>query len=69
MPQSYNSARGYELPNQLLLSWSIKIPVTRKHSPGGSEIIQIRGGIDSRQFTAHSFKGAGLFSDYVKGPI
>lgn len=58
---------GDEFPNQLFLSWFTKRPVTRQTLTRWLRNCLEKSGIDSSQFTAHSFRGAGLSAAYAHG--
>ena len=59
--------KGMEFPKQLFISWFTKRPVTRQTLTRWLRDCLEKSGIDSNQFTAHSFRGAGLSSAYAHG--
>ena len=61
------SARGLGKPTQLFLSWKTKTPVAKNTIARWLKEVLSLSGIDCSQFTAHSFRGAGLSGALAKG--
>ena len=59
--------KGLEKPTQLFLSWSTKKPVTRQTLARWLKCSLELAVIDTKQFKAHSYKGAGLSHAYAHG--
>lgn len=53
-------AKGKEKPKQLFLSWATKMPVTKQTLARWLRMTLKEAGIDSDQYSAHSYRGAGL---------
>lgn len=60
-------SKGKEKPTQLFLSWATKNPVTRQTLARWLKITLKESGIDTAQFTGHSYRGAGLSKAYNHG--
>ena len=60
-------AKGRDKPTQLFLSWTTKLPVKRNSLARWLKIILSLAGINTKQFSAHSFRGAGLSKAFSRG--
>lgn len=60
-------ADGKNKPTQLFLSWATKLPVTKQTIARWLVIVLKLAGIDTAQFSAHSYRGAGLSAAYSNG--
>ena len=60
-------ATGQPRPTQLFLSWATKKPVTKQTISRWLKTTLDMAGIDTKQFSAHSFRGAGLSAAQAKG--
>lgn len=59
--------KGFPKPTQLFLSWHTKKPVTKNTLARWLTMILNMAGINTKQFQAHSFRGAGLSSALRRG--
>ena len=59
--------QGTPKPSQLFLSWATKKPVTKATISRWLTTTLKLAGIDTTQFTAHSYRGAGLSAAHSKG--
>lgn len=59
-------AEGKEKPTQLFLSWKTKQPVTKQSIARWLKEVLTKANI-SAEFSAHSYRGAGLSKAYKKG--
>jgi hypothetical protein len=59
--------QGNPKPTQLFLSWATKKPVTRQTIARWLTTTLRLAGIDTTQFTAHSYRGAGLSAAHSRG--
>lgn len=62
-----STAKGFDEPTQLFLSWHTKKPVTRQTLARWLRMSLSDAGIDTNQFTAHSYRGAGLSHAFNHG--
>lgn len=60
-------ANGRKTPIKLFLSWATKREVTKQTIARWLTTSLSMSGIDTKQFKAHSFRGAGLSAAYNKG--
>lgn len=58
--RSKHVAEGREKPTQLFLSWTTKKPVTKQTLSRWLKLSLSLAGIDTQQFSGHSYRGAGL---------
>jgi hypothetical protein len=58
---------GSPKPTQLLLSWATKRPVTKQTIARWLTTVLKMAGIDTDQFSAHSYRGAGLSAAQARG--
>ena len=58
---------GNPKPKKLFVSWSTKKPVTKQTLARWLKSVLGLAGIDTNQFSAHSYRGAGLSSAHAKG--
>lgn len=66
----FRSARvseGLEKPVQLFLSWKTKAPVAKNTLARWLKEVLFLAGIDTDQFSAHSYRGAGLSAASARG--
>ena len=66
-PFRTNSSGGLEEPNQLFLSWASKRPITRPSLARWLKTVLALAGIDTKIFSAHSYRGSSLSSAYNAG--
>ena len=59
--------RGNPKPNKLFLSWATKKPVTKQTLARWLKSVLALAGINTNQFSAHSYRGAGLSAAKTKG--
>lgn len=59
--------RGLDKPVKLFLSWKTKAPVAKNTLARWLKEVLSMAGIDTKQFSAHSFRGAGLSSAASRG--
>lgn len=62
-----HTERGRPKPTKLFLSWATKKPVTRQTQARWLKLCLKLAGINADQFSAHSFRGAGLSNAYKNG--
>lgn len=60
-------ADGFPKPTQLFLSWATKKPVSRQTLSRWLKSSLKEAGIDTDQFSAHSFRGSGLSHAFTHG--
>lgn len=65
--RSSHVSQGREKPTQLFLSWATKRPVTRQTLARWLKTTLRDAGIDTSEFTGHSYRGAGLSNAYNHG--
>ena len=59
--------QGKPKPTQFFLSWATKKPVSKPTLSQWLKIVLSNSGIDTTQFSGHSFRGAGLSHAHEKG--
>jgi site-specific recombinase XerD len=59
--------QGNPKPTQLFFSWATKKPVTRPTVARWLKTTLGLAGIDTKQFSAHSYRGAGLSAAHSRG--
>lgn len=65
--RSSHTAKGLEKPTSLFLSWKTKAPVAKNTIARWLKEVLFLAGIDTTQFSAHSYRGAGLSQASAKG--
>lgn len=61
------TVKGLPKPTQLFLSWVTKRPVTKSTMARWLTSVLKLSGIDTNQFTVHSYRGAGLSAALTRG--